>query len=131
MYADRRVSRVQGLGGRSQKALVNPSGPSTTGLCARAARGVAGVRGEYGGGAGERAEGGHPGRKPYGHYDVLSGDDEVGALILGGSHALAQMICTDGAWLLTTSSFGWELLIESFEVKMWAGTRVASSCRAG
>jgi hypothetical protein len=107
MYADRRVSTGQGLGGRSQKALVNPSGPSTTGLCARRKRSRRSSRRD-GGGAGERAEGGHPGRKPYGHYDVLSGDDEVGALILGGSHALAQMICTDGAWLLTTSSFGWE-----------------------
>jgi hypothetical protein len=30
--------------------------------------------------------------KPYGHYDVLAGHDRVGALVLGGSDALARMI---------------------------------------
>jgi hypothetical protein len=54
--------------------------------------------------------------KPYGHYDVLAGHDRVGALVLGGSDALARMICADGDWCLQKRRrLGWELLIESRE----------------
>jgi len=52
--------------------------------------------------------------KPYGHYDVLVGDDKVGALVLGGTAELARMMCTEGSWCLEKRrSLGWELIIES------------------
>ena len=54
--------------------------------------------------------------KPYGYYDVLAGDDRVGALVFGGTGAVARMTCADGDWRLQKRRrFGWELLIESGE----------------
>ena len=53
--------------------------------------------------------------KPYGcYYDVLVGDDKVGALVLGGTAELARMMCAEGSWCLQKRrSLGWELIVES------------------
>ena len=52
--------------------------------------------------------------KPYGHYDVLSGDERVGALVLGGMEGLARMTCADGDWWLRKRRrLGWDLFIAS------------------
>lgn len=54
------------------------------------------------------------GPKPCGHYDVLSGDERVGALVLGGRGALARMTCADGDWWLhKRRRLGWDLFIGS------------------
>lgn len=52
--------------------------------------------------------------KPYGHYDVLSGDERVGGLVLGGKEGLARMMCADGDWWLRKRRrLGWDLFMES------------------
>ena len=52
--------------------------------------------------------------KPFGHYDVLSGDERVGALVLGGREGLARMTCADGDWWLRKRRrLGWDLFIAS------------------